>query len=108
VRFETPNLRKIPIQVFLMCFGEVNSYAISLFSLALHTRLTTCFSRKLRFRLSAVFRCSFGLQQSEQILFPPPTLELFSASEAIANVVNGIISIGFTKIRPIVTYRSET
>jgi hypothetical protein len=71
VRLVIPSFLKIRFKYSLMVPSvRCRSYAISLFSLACETRLTTCLSRKLSFGLRGLFP-SWTLRQLEHILFPP-------------------------------------
>jgi hypothetical protein len=93
VRFDTPSFRKIRFKYSLIVPSvRCSSYAISLFCLALHTRLTTCLSRKLRFGLSSAFCRSFGLPQAEQILFPPPLWNSFPHRKQFRTLIKAVVS----------------
>jgi hypothetical protein len=72
--------------------------------LALHTRLTTCLSRKLRSGLSAVFCIPFGLPQAVQILFPPLLGNSFPHRKQFRMLINGVVSIIYKN--PLISYIS--
>ena len=96
VRFVIPSFRKIRFRYSLIVPSvRCSSWAISLFSLACVTRLTTCFSRKLSFGLSGFFP-GFGTLQVGQILFPPSRRKFPPHRKQLRRGLTGLNSIVVT------------